>query len=370
MDLSDKKVCTNLCTTEDGNVLESNEITHSTILGGAHMYGNDKKKLLILLILDVLERNSDENHHLTQQEILRILDTEYGVQCDRRSVKANVLDLIDIGYDINMDDGYYLASREFEDAELRMLIDSVLFSRHIPRNQGKKLIEKLEKQSNKYFKAKVSHVRALPDLNRTANKQVLIVLDTLNDAIDHGKKVRFTYNSFGTDFKLHPRKAEKYLVNPYQMVANNGRYYLIGNVDKYKDLNHYRIDRITNIELTDEPVKPMKEVEGLENGLNLPKHMAEHIYMFCGESVPVKIKTTSDMMDDLIDWFGKDFHIIEEKNDGRDIIISVMCNYNAMFYWALQYGAYVEVISPQRLRDELADTIKGMYERYCKEGEA
>ena len=330
------------------------------------MYGNDRKKLLILMILDVLQRSSDENHHLTQQEILRLLETEYGMVCDRRSVKANVLDLIDMGYDINMDDGYYLASRDFDDAELRMLIDSVLFSRHISLTQGKRLIEKLEKQSNKYFKAKVSHVRALPDLNRTENKQVMIVLDTLNDAIDQGKKVRFMYNSFGTDFKLHPRKEEKYLINPYQMVANNGRYYLIGNVDKYSDINHYRIDRITNIEMTNLPVKPKKEVEGFESGLNLPKHMAEHIYMFCGESVFVRLKTTSDIMDDLIDWFGKSFRIIEENKKTNEIIISLKCNYNAMFYWALQYGAYVEVIAPDELRKELAETIADMNKKYNK----
>ena len=330
------------------------------------MYGNDRKKLLILLILDVLQRNSDENHHLTQQEILRLLEAEYGVVCDRRSVKANVLDLVDMGYDINMDDGYYIASREFDDAELRMLIDSVLFSRHISLTQGKRLIEKLEKQSNKYFRAKVSYVRALPDLNRTENKQVMIVLDTLNDAIDQGKKVRFMYNSYGTDFKLHPRKKEKYLVNPYQMVANNGRYYLIGNIDKYDDINHYRIDRITDIEMTDENVKPMKQVNGLENGLNLPKHMAEHIYMFCGESVPVQMKSSPDMMDDLIDWFGKDFRIIDKGKDGGDMTVSLKCNYNAMFYWALQYGAYVEIISPKELRDELAETIEKMNAKYKK----
>ena len=330
------------------------------------MYGNDRKKLLILLILDVLQRNSDENHHLTQQEILRLLEAEYGVVCDRRSVKANVLDLVDMGYDINMDDGYYIASREFDDAELRMLIDSVLFSRHISLTQGKRLIEKLEKQSSKYFRAKVSYVRALPDLNRTENKQVMIVLDTLNDAIDQGKKVRFMYNSYGTDFKLHPRKKEKYLVNPYQMVANNGRYYLIGNIDKYDDINHYRIDRITDIEMTDENVKPMKQVNGLENGLNLPKHMAEHIYMFCGESVPVQMKSSPDMMDDLIDWFGKDFRIIDKGKDGGDMTVSLKCNYNAMFYWALQYGAYVEIISPKELRDELAETIEKMNAKYKK----
>ena len=326
------------------------------------MYSNDRKKLLILLILDVLEKNTDADHHLTQQEILRILNAEYGVVCDRRSVKANVLDLIDMGYDINMDDGYYLASREFEDAELRMLIDSILFSRHIPATQGKRLIDKLRKQSNKYFHAKVSHVSSLPDLNHTENKQVLIVLDTLNDAIDQRKKVLFMYNSYGTDFKLHPRRKERYLVNPYQMVANNGRYYLIGNVDKYDDINHYRIDRITDIEITEQPIKSIKKVSGMEKGLSLPKHMAEHIYMFCGESVTVKMKTKADKMDDLIDWLGQNFRIVETVGD--NIVISVKCNYNAMFYWSLQYGAYVEILAPEKLRQELAETIREMDEKY------
>ena len=326
------------------------------------MYSNDRKKFLILLILDVLEQNTDMDHHLTQQEILRILDKEYGIVCDRRSVKANVLDLIDLGYDIGMDDGYYLASREFEDAELRLLIDSVLFSRHISRTQSKKLIEKLAKLSNKYFKAKVSHVRSLQDLNHTENKQVMIVLDTLNDAIDRKKKVRFMYNSYGTDLKLHPRKDEPYLVNPYQMVANNGRYYLIANVDKYDDINHYRIDRITNIEMTEEPVKPVKQVRGMEKGLNLPKHMAEHVYMFCGESVPVKLKTTEDMMDDLIDWFGNDIRVVNKSEN--EITVSVKCNYNAMFYWALQYGVYVEVIEPKDLRKEIAQAVVLMNRKY------
>lgn len=326
------------------------------------MYGNDRKKLLILLILEVLQQYTDEEHHLSQQEILRILKRNYGITCDRRSVRSNVLDLIDLGYDICMDDGYYLASREFENAELRMLIDSVLFSRHISPTQGKRLIDKLQAQGNKYFKPKVSHVIALPDLNHTDNKQVMIVVDTLNDAIEEKKKVEFTYNSYGTDFKLHPREHSPYLVSPYQMVASNGRYYLLGSIDRYEGITHFRIDRITDIKMFDIPVKPIKEVEGLENGFNLPKHMAEHTYLFCGESVPVKLKTSVSMMNDLIDWFGKEFSIIEKKDD--EIVVSVKCNYNAMFYWALQYGSKVEVLAPMELRQELATTIQDMNNKY------
>lgn len=328
------------------------------------MYGCEKKKILILLILNILQKHSDPEHHLTQQEILRLLKLEYGVICDRRSVKANVLDLIDMGYDINMDDGYYMASREFEDAELRMLIDSVLFSKHISQTQGKRLIEKLKNQSNKYFQAKVSHVRALPELSHTNNKQTMIVIDTLNDAIDQKKKVSFMYNSYGLDFKLHPRQSNPYTVSPYQMVASNGRYYLLGSSEKYSDITHYRIDRITDIRMTDDPVLPIKEMKGAEKGFSLPRHVAEHMYMFCGESVPVKLKTGMEMMNDLIDWFGKDFRIIEKDEKKKSIVISVKCNYNAMFYWALQYGAYVEVLSPPALRNEIADTIKAMNKRY------
>jgi predicted DNA-binding transcriptional regulator YafY len=273
-----------------------------------------------------------------------------------------VLDLIDLGYDICMDDGYYFASREFENAELRMLIDSVLFSRHISPIQGKRLIDKLQALGNKYFKPKVSHVIALPDLNHTDNKQVMIVVDTLNDAIEEKKKVEFTYNSYGTDFKLHPREHSPYLVSPYQMVASNGRYYLLGSTDRYQGITHFRIDRITDIKMTDIPIKPVKEVEGLENGFNLPKHMAEHTYLFCGESVPVKLKTSVSMMNDLVDWFGKEFSIIEKKDD--EIVVSVKCNYNAMFYWALQYGSKVEVMAPKDLRQELAKTIEDMNNKY------
>ncbi|MCR5304279.1 MAG: WYL domain-containing protein, partial [Lachnospiraceae bacterium] len=260
--------------------------------------------------------------------------------------------------------GYYLASRDFEDAELRMLIDSVLFSRHISEAQGKRLVEKLEQQSNEYFRNSVSHVRTLPNLYHTANKQVLYVLDALNTAIGRHKKVQFTYNSYGTDFKLHPRKEEPYIVNPYQMVANNGFYYLIGNMDKYDNLIHFRIDRITDVDVLETRSRSMKELKGMEKGFNLPKHMAEHIYMFCGETVRVTIKTEISMMDNLVDWFGNSFTILNKDEKDNSMKISVNCNYNAMFYWALQFGMHAEVLSPDKLRKEISDALQKIAGKY------
>ncbi len=326
------------------------------------MYATANKKMLNMLILDILREYTDENHSLTQQEIIKLLDKNYGMECDRRSVKNNVLYLKELGYEISMEKGYRLISREFEDAELRMLIDSVLFSKTLSVKQSKSLIEKIRAMGSRYFNAKVSHISNLPELHHNDNKQVVYNLDALNEAIDQKRKVSFSYNSYGTDMKLHKRRDEKYIVNPYQMVANNGRFYLIGNYDRYDNISHYRIDRITDVTILDEKRKPTKNVEGLERGLNLPKHMAEHIYMFSGESVDVVMLAEKHLMSELVDWFGRDFSILEEREDVVKIKVSL--NERAAFYWALQYGPYVEVLKPESLREELKNCIKNMNKKY------
>ncbi len=202
----------------------------------------------------------------------------------------------------------------------------------------------------------------LPELNRTINKQAMYSLDAINDAIAGKKKISFIYNQIGTDFKLHPKREEPYIVNPYQIVANNGKFYLISNYDKYDNVAHFRIDKMTEVRVLDDKIKPMSRVLELERGLNLPKHMAEHFYMFSGASVTAKLKTTEDMMSEPVDWFGTDFRIVEKTDDF--IVIRVVCNQDALRYWALQYGPYVEVLEPKELRDRLAEDIKGMQEKY------
>ena len=326
------------------------------------MYATGNKKMLNMLILEILRTYTDEEHSLTQQEIIKLLDKNYGMECDRRSVKNNVLCLKELGYDISTEKGYRLLSREFDDAELRILIDSVLFSKSISTRQAKNLIDKIRSLSSNFFKAKVSHVSNLPELHRTVNKQAMYSLDVINDAIAEKKRISFIYNDIGTDFKLHPRREEPYIVNPYQIVANNGRFYLIGNYNKYDNVAHFRIDKMTDVRMLTEKVKPMKDVPELSNGLNLPKHMAEHIYMFSGPSRSIKLAATPDMMSDLVDWFGKDFRILE-KNEDR-LVIKLDCNESAMRFWALQYGPYVEILEPVSLRNRIKEDVAAMAEKY------
>lgn len=321
-----------------------------------------------MLILEILKEYSDQEHRLTQQEIIRLLKSNYDMVCDRRSVKNNVVCLRELGYEISMEDGYYLLEREFDDVELRMLIDSVLFAKFLTQKQAKTLIEKLKSIGNKYFSAKVNHIINLPELRHGYNKQLMYVLDTINEAISQHKKISFVYNQYGSDFKLHPKREEKYIVNPYQMVANNGFYYLIGNYDKYDDISHYRLDKMTCVEMLTEKVKQQNQVMGLEQGLNLPKHMAEHIYMFSGGSVTINMLVDETIIGELVDWFGNDFYVIKKRQNNQ-VLVRLRCNEQAFFYWTLQYGPYVEVLEPVSLRRKIAEAVSEMNEKYNRNGE-
>lgn len=334
-------------------------------------------------ILDILKKYTDENHRLSQKEIMDILEQEYDMKAERKAIKRNLMNLIDSGYDIEYSESirmnkngeeetfytdWYL-ERNFSDAELRLLIDGLLFSKHIPYSQCKELIGKLEGLSNRYFKSRVEHILTLPD-NVPENTQLFYTIEVLDKAITKGQQVLLHYNEYGTDKQMHPRRrsdgaVREYVINPYQLVAVNGKYYLICNYDKYDDVSNYRLDRITDIKMLDTPVKPMKLVKGLENGLNLPKHMAEHIYMFTGESVPVVFKAKRYLLTELFDWFGKDMQFLEETEN--EVTVRVNVNLEAMRKWALQYAVHVKVVSPKKLVDMVKEDIKNAMEQYEEE---
>ena len=339
------------------------------------MYTIPPKKMVVINILDILKKYSDMDHRLTQAQIMDILKKEYYMDVDRRTVKRNLMNLLDFdfgidyteilkknekGEDVPICTDWYI-TRDFDDSELRLLIDSVLFSKHIPRTQCRKLIEKLKGLSNIYFDKKVGHICGLPE-NSPENKELFYTIDILDEAISKGKKVSFVYNAYGADKKLHPKREREYIINPYQMVATNGRYYLICNYDKYDTLSNYRIDRITGIKILDEKRKPVKELQ--EGEINLPKHMAEHLYMFAGESIRAKFKAKNYIIDQVIDWFGTEPRMTEINDE--ECVIEVNVNKEAFFCWAMQYGLHIEVREPLDMRNRIADAAKQLSEKYNK----
>ena len=348
------------------------------------MFTAQPKKLIIMNILDILKKYTDADHRLSQKDIVEILEREFDMKTDRKAVKRNLMNLIEFGYDIEYNEisrmiknkngeaeenlilsDFYL-NRDFTDSELRLLIDSVLFSKHVPYSQCKEVVQKLENLSNIYFKLKVKHIRNLPE-NAPTNNQLFLTIEILDEAISKGLQVSFTYNNYDIDKKLHPRKnsegkEREYIINPYQIVATNGRYYLVCNYDKYDNVAHYRLDRITNIQLLDTPVKPKDKVKGLESGLDLPKHMAEHLYMFSGESIIVKFIAKRYIITEVIDWFGKDVKFSNATDD--EVTVTVKVNEMAMQLWALQYARHIRVISPQSLVEKIKNDIAFAMENY------
>ena len=175
------------------------------------------KKLLPMLILDILRKYTDEEHKLSQRDIQDILRDEYDMTADRKSVRRNLGALMEMGWPIEYSEAIRMTpntktgeleettvisdlylDRAFTDSELRLLIDSLLFSRYIPYNQCKELVEKLEELSNKYFQAHVRHIHTMPE-TLPQNPQLFLAIETLDEAISKGKKVSFTYLEYGTD---------------------------------------------------------------------------------------------------------------------------------------------------------------------------
>jgi len=338
---------------------------------------NLKRKKLSFAILDILRQYTDEEHKLSQNDIVELLEKDYDMKADRKSVKRNITSLLEMGYPIEftetlrmypnkegvMEESYILSDfyleREFTDAELRLLIDSLLFSKHIPYSQCKELVGKLEGLSNRYFKSRVRFIQTLPE-TAPKNRELFYTIEIIDEAIANEKQIAFTYNEYGTDKKLHPKRDREFVVNPYQMAAINGRYYLIGNYDKYNNIANYRLDRITDIRLLDTPIKPVKEVDGMKNGFYLPKHMAEHLYMFSGESVPVTFRMNKVILNDVIDWFGSEIAFMDETED--EVTARVTVNWSAMRYWAQQYCRHVRILAPT----DLAETLKSDLELALK----
>lgn len=349
------------------------------------MYTIPPKKLIIINILDILNKYTDAEHTLSQKEIQQKLESEYSMKVDRKAVKRNLMNLIDFGYQIeysetprttlNKKTGEYednniltdfYIEREFDNSELRLLIDSIIFSSHIPQGDKKRLIEKLEGLSNVYFKTRMKHV-AFIDGKKSETNALFYTIEVLDEAITKGKQVRFHYDEYGMDKKLHHRKTEdgtirEYIINPYQIVAKNGRYYLICNYDKYDDLANYRLDRIADIALLDTDVKPVTALPGMEHGLDLKKHLNQHIYMFSDKIIRAKFIAQKYIMNDIMDFFGDDAQLGDETKD--TVTVSVQLAELDMEFFAMQFATEITVVEPQHLAEKCKNNILAAAERY------
>ena len=311
---------------------------------------------------------------LSQKDIQNILadkNEKYHMSVERKAIKRNLEELIDAGYDIRYEvrrrgtgekandilTDFYI-ERDFTNVELKYLIDSVVFSHHIPSAQKEDLIKKLEKLSNKYFSAATGAL-SMENKDTEINWEWFLNLELLDEAIDQKHSVKFDYFDYGEDKKLHLKNNHE--VNPYKIVAKNDHYYLICQENPFDNLVHYRIDKIKNMEKLGNEFLPIREIRWKE-------YLAEHPYMSSGKSEPIRLRIAKEMVGNLIDWFGDTFRFDHSDDKKPDNVLDIRLNANPddFFYWALQYGRYVEVQAPQELRDRIRDTVQAMEMTYLQ----
>lgn len=321
----------------------------------------EHKKSALLRILQILQRYSDEKHPLKQEDMIKILNVEYGIPLERKAIGRNIQLLKDAGVEIESTRaGSWLAERDFTDAELRMLIDGVLSSKYVPEGYSKDLINKLCGLTSKYFKSHIKYIYAVGDWDKTDNKELFYNIEIIDEAIEQGKQIRFEYHKYGTDKKLHKIRAHH--ASPYQLILHNQRYYLMAQNDWWKDVTYYRLDRMKNMTITEKPITPITTIDGYKDGINYKELSTALPYMFSDKPVWVEFIADEDLVDQIIDWFGKDIRI--DKYGDKQVKITVKVSPSAMEHWALQYAGYVTVTSPQFLVDSIKTRLKTAMEKY------
>lgn len=325
----------------------------------------EPKKLALIRIWQILQKYSDYDHPMTQEDIALHLENDYGIVIERKAISRNLSLLKEAGIEIeSRRAGSYLETREFEDSELKLLIDGVLCSQHINPRQSTDLIEKLCTLSNQYFRSRVKNIYTVKDWNKTENSALFYNIEMVDIAIEEGKQLQYDYNKYGLDKKLHKSSFQR--VTPYQLILHNQRYYLMAYSGYWGNMVFHRLDRISNIRLYDKPAQSIREIPGYEGGIDYKKIASTMPYMYTDEPEHIEFVTTPSIVDQVIDWFGKDIRVAKTE-DPNQVTVTLWASPNAMEHWALQYLNYVEVLSPAHLRDRIRDSLEKGSKKYNKE---
>ena len=317
------------------------------------------KKHSILAILKILEDKTDSEHHITYDKISEILASDYGIKFERRAIARNIKTLIEIGYEIEIEhDGSYIVSKEFDDAELKLLIDNVLSNKFITSGLTKKLIGKLKDQSSQSLRRHLSYVEKMEDWSKTPNPAVLLNVGVIDEAIARNKQIRFDYLVYDESKKLVVKHPEyKSTCSPYRMVVKNQRYYLMSQNSFWHGLTYYKIDKMRNIEILDDDCDDINTLPSFTHGVNNQVLSDALPYMFSDPPKTIKIELKKDeFIDTVIDWFGTKVKLYRGEN-GK-YIAELKSSPKAMKYWALQYVDETKVLTPPELVLDIKEELQ------------
>ena len=324
----------------------------------------ENQKLKMLYLMKIFSEETDDLHALTMPQIIEKL-ADYGVNADRKTLYEDFRLLREFGADIIAEkEGrsyyYHLGSRDFELPELKLLVDSVQSSKFITDRKSNQLIRKLESLVSKYEGSRLHRQVLIAGRIKTMNESIYYNVDKLHEAIGSNRQIRFKYFDYDLNKEMVPRYDGRwYKFSPWALMWDDERYYLVGYDSKYGMIIHYRVDKMTEIGIVDEP----REGQEAFGKFNIAHYTNTLFGMYVGEETKVTLEAENSMINVLIDRFGKDI-IIAPVDDGHFRTTVTVAVSRQFLGWIMSLDGDVRIVAPAGVVDTMKEAISQLQEQY------
>ena len=304
----------------------------------------------LLYVKEIIFEHTDENHFITVNEIIEMLESSYGISTRRKTIYDDIETLIAIGFDIECvkarQNKYHVLTRDFDLAELRLMIDAVSSLRSLPLCKSKALIEKISRLAGPSADYLIQCDNS--ELNpKSENKQIFYIIDVIYKAIVAKQRIAFKYYEYYTSSGKALKKSNKeYQVSPYRLVCCNDYYYLIGYSEKHEKVTAFRVDRISCIpDIIKEARMPEPE------DLYVDKYIRDSIHMKSGDTKEITLEFSNNVIDAMVDRFGQDLDITFISKTECRAKVTTPIN-NIFFAWIFGFEGRVRIKAPANIKDD------------------
>lgn len=326
------------------------------------MARSERQKLKLLYVRDYLLRNTDEQHPVTMRQIIAYLD-QNDIPAERKSIYADIETLRTYGMDIIQESGnYYVGSRHFELPELKLLVDSVQSSKFITYKKTGSLIKKIEEMASIYEAQLLSRQVYVTNRIKSMNESIYYNVDEIHSGIVHNKKIRFRYFEYTIAKERSFRKdGNFYEVSPYALSWDDENYYMVAYDSVAETIKHYRVDKMTDISITDQVRDGKEYFESLDMGTYATKVFG----MFSGTEQTVRLKVANHLVGAILDRFGKNISIIPDGETHFTVSVEVAIS-PQFFGWISGFGQDAVITGPEDVVEQMRLHIGAISEQYQK----
>lgn len=322
------------------------------------------QKFKFTYLMKIMAEKTDDEHSLTMPQILEELE-KYEVSAERKSIYEDFKDMSNFGIEVikeqkGRETFYHIAGREFELAEVKLLIDAVQSAKFITQKKSKSLISKVKNFVSEHQAKQLQRQIVINDRVKTMNESVYYNVDDIHTAINQNRKIKFKYYKWDIDKKLVERHGGSYfVVSPWALLWDDENYYMIAFDDWDNKIKHYRVDKMMYIEVGNDERAGKEEFKNFD----MAKYSKATFGMYHGEKTKVCIKFANHMCGVFIDRFGKDtlFRKIDENHSELIVDINVSPQF---FGWIFSLGNDVEIVSPREVVNELREYTKKFIMKY------